>query len=244
MCVAPEKFFFIFFGIDVFVTNIDSANKSDNSVNNDYFSVVAIVDPVCKANKLYFIKRKCLYASFQQPGNLFFTDVPASEVIINKSYFYAFFCFLDQKVDYFASNCIGIENVIFYVDVVFCVFYGLKNLWEFKLSILEQEHFVVCGDWAQRLVEDQRGELLIIFHRFLSGGKDGFGICSDLFYKPFLFGSIEDFLAVDLSFAIIDAYGKIDYHSYERQKNDSQQIGQSLGCALGIVNNPNTNNYY
>src|ERR1043166_4980732 len=107
--------------VNIFIADINTACKCRLSIYNDDLSVISIVETVSQEIKQHFLKRVNFNTGSSHSFFNLFLNVRTSKIIINKAYLYAFICFLYQKFFDLFTNFILLINVIFNMNMVFCM---------------------------------------------------------------------------------------------------------------------------
>src|SRR5690606_36622273 len=130
------------------------------------------------------------------------------------------------------------------MDVVSGLPQRSHELGEFFFTIDQYLYRIATGQGAFDSVKQQRanppafGELLFVE---LVGMQ---GVIANSLADPLSNGLVvHEFLAVQLTFSVVDSERKIEEYTDDGQEDDQQQVSNRLGVVDGIVDNPKTHGH-
>src|ERR1700756_2348032 len=90
--------------VDVPVTYVDAAGKSNTAICNNNLAVITVIDPIGQQDKMYLIKRERLHSGVYHLFNKGFADRMTAKVVINKPHLDALQGLLNQDILQLSAN--------------------------------------------------------------------------------------------------------------------------------------------
>src|SRR5690606_18173274 len=236
--VPPIGFFGCFDPVVVAVADVDAAHKSGMPVYNNDFAVVAIIDPVGQLGKNYSVKGINLYPRGSKRGDQSFPDRTAAKIIVYHAHINPLPCLFGQYLPDSPAGFVIFDDVVFYMDMLFCCPDGPQHFREFLFAVDQQFYLVAPGQGTSDVPEKHPGQPLAALKLRAALFEDASGIFAD-FPQKFLpqLLILKQLLAVHFSVAVIDPKEKVEEYAKDRDEYHKQQVGEGFYVAVCIVDN-------
>src|SRR5690606_38831304 len=223
--IPPIDRFSNLIGIDIGIAYVDPTDERLISIHDYNLTVVQVNDPIGQGDQFDLVKRHSQHACFPQGRHDFPSDSTASKIIIDQSNDHSLLCFFLENIRNLSPDFIRFVDVIFHMDVMSGRFQNFEDPRKFPLAIEEDLCFIVVGERAQFIVQQQSDQSLILLEYFVSTIEYFVGPPKYSFAKHFFsFGILHQFFGVDFPIPVIDTEGEIQNDSQDRQEYNQEQI--------------------